>query len=683
MTEIFAPPAPRTWAAELWRAGLHTIPLVGQYKTPFGTDHRALADSPPDLAATEATDYSGGLAFISGTEHPGGGFVTLIDVDKSMFDRIPVPSRGIIYTSDGTADGKKHIAFLTDKRLAGQIRLTIDGDANAAIEIKGYGFSLRDYPSLPANKPRGYTPTYLAGEHPGTVELDTVVDGFRLALEKQYGKEITVDDPRKRRKSNSAYDASTRPQDPPEAVARLDAALESLGAGLGPPARDGWQLGSCPLHSPGRTEGNASFSISYPIGRWLCRSCSPDGGWLDQLAGKLNVSWPAFKPAPRPRPVAPNRPLDDGDPGGDLFPDGDPIDIDRFGHVNGKPAGRDDLTGSGRAVIRTKAIASDANDVSPDTKRLKNRELFTKGAPSEQLPIFTVEDLTRATKWEDLLELLKSADLDPDSAATRALSTCGGTKYPACPEHGVRHHKTKHAYCGLTYHAGCFSRESWAVARLTLPDLEDGAVYHTTVMEREFFPDPNDRFPDTGDQVREALDVWSAASSKFSSWKGLKGELMYRSVVFYLFKNRVLARYKIQYREESVGALDKQINKIADVVGATRVSEAATPSGEIALSQGIYDASTHLAYIEDDEFMAFRGYLRATKRARLFQTYGAYREDLEQEKIDAKAEEIETPDCDVCGVSTKWYAYPPGVTPELGAQPPIRPRKQWFRRRAA
>ena len=79
-----------------------------------------------------------------------------IDIDDGP-RVLPASPRGFLYAETGTAPGKFHLFIRVTDRLDGQLNL-IAGSGQLVAELKGYGHSLRSWPSLPPDKPGGYTP---------------------------------------------------------------------------------------------------------------------------------------------------------------------------------------------------------------------------------------------------------------------------------------------------------------------------------------------------------------------------------------------------------------------------------------------------------------------------------------------------------------------------------------------
>ena len=131
LTEIGLTPIPR------WGGG-HALPA---------TNHRALANSPPTREQVACADYSGGLAILIGTAHPLGGYVLGIDIDEGP-TTLPGLPRGFLYAETGTAPGKWHLFIRVTDRLDGQVNL-VGPSGQPVAELKGYGQSLRSWPSLP------------------------------------------------------------------------------------------------------------------------------------------------------------------------------------------------------------------------------------------------------------------------------------------------------------------------------------------------------------------------------------------------------------------------------------------------------------------------------------------------------------------------------------------------------
>ncbi len=144
-------------ALSRWGGG-HALP---------GTNHRALANSPPTREQVACADYSGGLAILTGTAHPSGGYVLGVDIDEGP-QVLPASPRGFLYAEAGTAPGKWHLFMRVTDRLDGQVNL-VGPSGQLVAELKGYGHALRSWPSIPPGKSKGYAPLAWATN----VEADT------------------------------------------------------------------------------------------------------------------------------------------------------------------------------------------------------------------------------------------------------------------------------------------------------------------------------------------------------------------------------------------------------------------------------------------------------------------------------------------------------------------------------
>ena len=143
----------------LRRVDLKPIALKGN-KYRWGARLRKLADLPPLIFIEEVTAENG-LAILCGTDHVDGGYMLGIDIDRGNFV-LPwkeLPPEPVLYIEEGTGKGRWHIFVQVIDRLEGQINLH-SKLGGVVVEIKGYGQGLRSYPSLPPDKPKGYTPIY-------------------------------------------------------------------------------------------------------------------------------------------------------------------------------------------------------------------------------------------------------------------------------------------------------------------------------------------------------------------------------------------------------------------------------------------------------------------------------------------------------------------------------------------
>ncbi len=150
----------RAHVAALHHLGLRVFPGWGGGRYLPGTKLRELADHPPDFEAVINADYSGGLMVLCGTLHPAGGANVGLDIDRGPEQLMPLPY-GSLYRELGTAPGKLHEFVRTTDRLDGQI-IVRGSQGGIVAEVKGRGYALRSWPTLPPCKPRGYTPVVMA-----------------------------------------------------------------------------------------------------------------------------------------------------------------------------------------------------------------------------------------------------------------------------------------------------------------------------------------------------------------------------------------------------------------------------------------------------------------------------------------------------------------------------------------
>ena len=279
-------------AVRLFDFGLVPLPRWGGGNALPGTDHRVLADNPPTREEVACADYNGGLAILTGTAHPLGGYVLGIDIDEGPPELPPLP-KGFLYREAGTATGKLHDFVRTVDRLDGQILLR-DPDGTIVAELKGRGMALRSWPTRPPGKPRGYRPLAFVRNpsiDPPVISASQVADGLAYYLSASLGRAVAVD-------HRDLRHGSARPVPVSNAVGqRIADELEIRGARLRPPGRAGWASGFCPLHE----DRHRSFSVSFQIGAWRCFAGCGSGG-LRSLAEKLGLTIYRWR---RGRPMLP------------------------------------------------------------------------------------------------------------------------------------------------------------------------------------------------------------------------------------------------------------------------------------------------------------------------------------------------------------------------------------------
>ncbi len=262
--------------------GLTPIPRWGGGHALPGTNHRALADSPPTREEVARADYSGGLAILTGTAHPLGGYVLGVDIDEGP-ETLPAAPHGFLYAETGTAPGKFHLFIRVTDRLDGQTNL-IGPSGQLVAELKGYGHALRSWPSVPPDKPRGYAPLAWATNIEGDAEFLTAqraAEGISVWLSRSLGCSVSIVSrersrgrPQRSKKAlhgNSIFD-QIKTAVTAEALAERFTTLRPAG-----PSR---LKGLCPLHS----ERTPSFHVNSDRGLWHCFGACQQGGDVITLA---------------------------------------------------------------------------------------------------------------------------------------------------------------------------------------------------------------------------------------------------------------------------------------------------------------------------------------------------------------------------------------------------------------
>jgi hypothetical protein len=262
--------------------GLKPIPRWGGGHALPGTNHRAFADNPPAPREVACADYSGGLAILTGTAHPLGGYVLGVDIDEGP-TTLPGLPRGFLYAETGTASGKFHMFTRVADRLDGQVNL-IAGSGQLVAEIKGYGHALRSWPSLPPDKPRGYTPlawaTHIEVDAP-LLSAQQTAEGISDWLSRTLGCEVSIKSrerlrrlPQRSRKAshgNSIFDQV-------KTAVTVEALAERFTTFR--PAGKARLKGLCPLH----IERTPSFHINTDRDLWHCFGACQRGGDVITLA---------------------------------------------------------------------------------------------------------------------------------------------------------------------------------------------------------------------------------------------------------------------------------------------------------------------------------------------------------------------------------------------------------------
>ncbi len=280
----------RTHLRRLHRLGLYTIPGWGGGKLLPGTDPRALSLNPPSLREVLEADYSDGLIILAGTENPHGGYLVAIDVDHGP-EIWPSMPKGFLYDELGTQNTKRHIFVRTTDRLEGVLNLVAYGTGELVAEIKGLNLSLRSWPTMPPDKPRGYQPAswtvewnLLAGPELTARQL---ADGMADFLSRSLGESIWVKDLDRPKTPATGIVASG------DLAAAVEHELDRRNVRLRRPGGTGWQLGFCPFHDNTKTP---AFSVNLTQG-WICFSTCGRGS-IFNLARRLGISTPEVS---RPR----------------------------------------------------------------------------------------------------------------------------------------------------------------------------------------------------------------------------------------------------------------------------------------------------------------------------------------------------------------------------------------------
>ena len=174
---------------------------------------------------------------------------------------------------------------MTD-RLDGQLNLVAQ-PGQLVTEVKGYGQALRSWPTVPPDKPRGYTPLAFAinvdADTPSLTARQTA-EGISDWLSRSLGNLVTIESrersqgrprqARKVRRGNSIFDRVKAAVSVEELAGRFTVLT---------PAGPSKLKGLCPLH----TERTPSFHVSTDVGLWNCFGACQRGGDVITLAQYL------------------------------------------------------------------------------------------------------------------------------------------------------------------------------------------------------------------------------------------------------------------------------------------------------------------------------------------------------------------------------------------------------------
>jgi len=240
-----------------------------------GARLRKLADQPPLIPADEFTPQDG-LAVLCGTHHVDGGYVLGIDIDRGNFE-LPWkgrPPASVLYIEEGTAKGKWHMFLQCGDRLDGQINLK-SKVGGIVVEVKGYGQALRSYPSLPPDKPKGYTPVcFRDTTAPETLlSCQQIIDSLLTWSMASLGEVVEQRDPIGRALAKKRATGGRGKRKKPSLHGFDIVALASRYTTLVPSGSD--QLkGLCPIHD----EKTPSFFITPKSQTWKCFGACQAGG---------------------------------------------------------------------------------------------------------------------------------------------------------------------------------------------------------------------------------------------------------------------------------------------------------------------------------------------------------------------------------------------------------------------
>ena len=240
-----------------------------------GARLRKLADQPPLIPADDFTPQDG-LAVLCGTHHVDGGYVLGIDIDRGNFE-LPWkgrPPASVLYIEEGTAKGKWHMFLQCGDRLDGQINLK-SKVGGIVVEVKGYGQALRSYPSLPPDKPKGYTPVcFRDTTAPETLlSCQQIIDSLLTWSMASLGEVVEQRDPIGRALAKKRATGGRGKRKKPSLHGFDIVALASRYTTLVPSGSD--QLkGLCPIHD----EKTPSFFITPKSQTWKCFGACQAGG---------------------------------------------------------------------------------------------------------------------------------------------------------------------------------------------------------------------------------------------------------------------------------------------------------------------------------------------------------------------------------------------------------------------
>ena len=240
-----------------------------------GARLRKLADQPPLIPYEEFTPQDG-LAVLCGTHHVDGGYVLGIDIDRGNFE-LPWkgrPPSSVLYIEEGTAKGKWHMFLQCGDRLDGQINLK-SKVGGIVVEVKGYGQALRSYPSLPPDKPKGYTPVcFRDTTAPETLlSCQQIIDSLLTWSMASLGEVVEQRDPIGRALAKKRATGGRGKRKKPSLHGFDIVALASRYTTLVPSGSD--QLkGLCPIHD----EKTPSFFITPKSQTWKCFGACQAGG---------------------------------------------------------------------------------------------------------------------------------------------------------------------------------------------------------------------------------------------------------------------------------------------------------------------------------------------------------------------------------------------------------------------
>ena len=227
---------------------------------------------------------------------------------------------------------------------------------------------------------------------------------------------------------------------------------------------------------------------------------------------------------------------------------------------------------------------------------------------------------------------------------------CMTAGWKFCADHGKQWASV--GYCGLKSCPSCASKVARDMAKVTLPYRKDGEGSYRQV----WFSIPLELSEESQDWEDQILNVARRViavtghklQERLKRRKGCVSRVYHRATAFHMDFPTTLVHQKLVFLEGASGALDKDIERIAEELGAEVAYDFSTTNGETAILQMVSDSVATLASLDPDsnhdaevQHNLFAAYWWGTKGVRLIRP---------MDIVSVAVDELPEPDVDVCPV---------------------------------